>query len=76
MATILGTSQKNLEKSSQLIREGKLVIFPTNNVYSIGTNAFNEVNGYFDVTMNIKNINMPDSKDMEKGMTVYATSLN
>ena len=42
MATILGTSQKDLKKSSQLIREGKLVVFPTNNVYSIGTNAFNE----------------------------------
>ena len=41
MAQILKPSSKALEKAAVLIREGKLVAFPTETVYGLGADAFN-----------------------------------
>jgi len=41
MAQILKPSSKALKKAASLIREGKLVAFPTETVYGLGADAFN-----------------------------------
>lgn len=41
MAQILKPSSKTLKKAASLIKEGKLVAFPTETVYGLGADAFN-----------------------------------
>ena len=36
------TTNVDLESAAQLIKEGKIVIFPTETVYGLGANALNE----------------------------------
>lgn len=41
-AQILSTSEEDLQKGGQLIKNGKLVAFPTETVYGLGANALDK----------------------------------
>ena len=39
---ILDTTEKDIERAAEIIRDGGLVAFPTETVYGLGADAFNE----------------------------------
>jgi len=71
-AKILKFSEDTLKKAAVLIREGKLVVFPTETVYGLGTNAFNSlaVTKIFEVKQrpyfNPIIVHIADFKDLER----------